>query len=1178
MASITINGTLTLDESAGLQNATATPAIAGDANDNDVALTALQSGAPSLYARLFGVGGLGLDPAFAAENGVARSASNFIAVSGTGSITSLGFVLPDGDDAGTEPDPLPVWGAGVDPLTGGTTTMTALDGGAIHLFADAVLGNRLVLGVDATGDVVLAIYMDASADLTSATVWMVQFEPISNPVGTNPDDAVSLLDSLDVAATEALEFGFDALPSGQNLFGMVGNADTGLIVIGRDPVLKADGTYTNASNTINTSQGGGPTTIGVDNQMFDPGDGAYFTFVRNPVPAYLAGAPDGLDQGEADDADNILYTGGTLEVSSSFTRISQVQGSGSVAMKVSAFDIDDAPAGQTFVESLGTGDPVAITAVRVYNAAGLKIEDTGDSANYDSPTVSVVLQADGSAVISGIGAKFKVEWDTAAPHDQVLIEGQAGKFDIGGFGSTQSTATATPVGGSLVFEDSGPTISASLAGAPLLSVDETVLTTDDAESFAGQFTADLGTDGGAMPAVSYALTTAGGASGLYDSETGTAVYMFQDGAAVVGRVGNDPAGDVVFRVTVTTGGSVGLDQQRAVLHSPDTGPNQSTGLSGTNLVVLTATAVDGDTDSDPAPLDITSRLAFLDDAPDVSATASTTMLTDSDADLGTDASASYAGQFDVDYGHDGPAAAASLSYAVGTPGGASGLVDTGTGYGVFLFDEGDTVVGRAGMTAMSAAGGPVVFVVTVDQSGEVTLDQRRAVAHADPESTAEYAGLTGTNLVVLTATATDRDDDSDDATVDLTALLRFGDDGPAIGTIANGIVDFAAGSSVTNTLGGDRGNDLKDATGTIYYTIESFTPTVMADGVELTGLRSANGTSVTYFADANGNGLFEATEVKYYDLTLEQTANANAGAYTFTVYQDPPPSTLEFNFDALPSGQNLFGMVGDAEDGLIVFARGAAYDASGHMTNASATINTSQGGGPTTIGVNNQMFNPGEGAYFTFVQDPDTRYLAGAPDGLDQNEADYATNMLYGSTLEVNSGFTRISQLQGGGLATMKVTAFDLSQDWQDGNLIANSGTVGGTQVAIGSVRVYNAAGIKVEDTADLANYNSATVAVTIVDGVATVSGLGARFKVEWDTGSAQHDQVLIEGAAGKFDIGAFGTTERMPTPDQVLEFVVRATDGDGDHDLSEPFYVGIDGTLMYDDGQVTFPDATIIA
>jgi hypothetical protein len=49
-------------------------------------------------------------------------------------------------------------------------------------------------------------------------------------------------------------------------------------------------------------------------------------------------------------------------------------------------------------------------------------------------------------------------------------------------------------------------------------------------------------------------------------------------------------------------------------------------------------------------------------------------------------------------------------------------------------------------------------------------------------------------------------------------------------------------------------------------------------------------------------------------------------------------------------------------------------------------------------------------------------------------------------------------------------------------------------------------------------------------------------------------------------------------TPDQVLEFVVRATDGDGDHDLSEPFYVGIDGTLMYDDGQVTFPDATIIA
>ena len=61
-------------------------------------------------------------------------------------------------------------------------------------------------------------------------------------------------------------------------------------MIGKNPVLNADGTFTNASNTINTSQGGGPTTIGVNNQMFDPGEGAYFTFVKNPDANFLAGA------------------------------------------------------------------------------------------------------------------------------------------------------------------------------------------------------------------------------------------------------------------------------------------------------------------------------------------------------------------------------------------------------------------------------------------------------------------------------------------------------------------------------------------------------------------------------------------------------------------------------------------------------------------------------------------------------------------------------------------------------------------------------------------------------------------------------------------------------------------------------------------------------------------------
>src|SRR5204863_5772444 len=149
--------------------------------------------------------------------------------------------------------------------------------------------------------------MDPAATLASAKVWTVQLEAISNPDTTNFDDPVSAA-GLGVAAGVSTSFNFNELPSGQNLFGMLGDAATGLIVFGNAPVINADGTFTNASNTINTSQGGGGTTIGVNNQMFDPGEAARFTLVKNPNTNFLSG---NLDSNEADDADNMQFTGGT---------------------------------------------------------------------------------------------------------------------------------------------------------------------------------------------------------------------------------------------------------------------------------------------------------------------------------------------------------------------------------------------------------------------------------------------------------------------------------------------------------------------------------------------------------------------------------------------------------------------------------------------------------------------------------------------------------------------------------------------------------------------------------------------------------------------------------------------------------------------------------------------------
>jgi hypothetical protein len=100
-----------------------------------------------------------------------------------------------------------------------------------------------------------------------------------------------------------------------------------------------------------------------------------------------------------------------------------------------------------------------------------------------------------------------------------------------------------------------------------------------------------------------------------------------------------------------------------------------------------------------------------------------------------------------------------------------------------------------------------------------------------------------------------------------------------------------------------------------------------------------------------------------------------------------------------------------------------------------------------------------------------------------------------------------------------------------------------------------------------LAHFNSASVVVTFASGVATVSGLGAGYKIEWTT-SAVHDRVLIADVAGKFDIGGFGINQPQPTPDQKLDFVAKVTDGDGDFATSA-FSIGIDGTGINHDGHV---------
>src|SRR5438045_235208 len=95
--SITTNLTsLTLDESAGLQNLTATSSPAGDANDNDIAIASL----PTAFATQLTA--LGVTATQAAESGYngSNTGANIVSVTpdAGGAVTGLSFAKDSSGD------------------------------------------------------------------------------------------------------------------------------------------------------------------------------------------------------------------------------------------------------------------------------------------------------------------------------------------------------------------------------------------------------------------------------------------------------------------------------------------------------------------------------------------------------------------------------------------------------------------------------------------------------------------------------------------------------------------------------------------------------------------------------------------------------------------------------------------------------------------------------------------------------------------------------------------------------------------------------------------------------------------------------------------------------------------------------------------------------------------------
>ncbi|WP_223518168.1 DUF5801 repeats-in-toxin domain-containing protein [Pseudomonas sp. BF-R-21] len=854
---------VTLDETAGLQNATATPGPVGDADDNDILVTSL----PSTFAtRLAALGaGTATGAALSGYTGAAgNTGSNAFTITADpgASITDISFVGTSGA-----------------PLNGVDSGLLTLNGTSIFLYTDT--NNNIVLGRagGSSGAIVFAAYIEETGSpVSGGKIWTVEYQPLKHPNIANADDSLNLLNKVFIGASQDMEFSLANAPSGQNLFlmftkanpnvvdvgGVLRITDPTIIATGKDPADQSSGANITTGDTINTSQAGGPTTFGTNNQMIVEQEGIRFSFVTGARQNVTI---PNLDQNEADLESNVDFTGVFNAKSASFDVV-QLQSGKSAVVRISASSTAAEP-GVNFINGYVGDTSIAITNVRVFNSAGQVIKNSDGSAN--DPTITISFAA-GVATLTGIKAGYQIEYTTTADHNRVLIENGAAvtakgnehaDFDIGGFTLVQASISKTEIGSKIIFDDDGPSISTT-GTEPTLMVDETVLATNATQNFAANFTSAFGADGAGT--LTYALGVVAGASGLTDTATGEAVNLSLNGTVVEGRTAT--TSQLVFTVSVAANGDVILDQLRAVVHSNTTNPDDSTSLTSDNLVTLTATKTDGDGDSALATLNIGQNLVFKDDGPSISTTGVEPMLTVDETVLDTDATQSFAANFTSAFGADG---AGTLTYALGVVAGASGLTDTATGHAVNLSLNGTVVEGRTATSDL------LVFTVSVAANGSVTLDQLRAVVHSNTTNPDDSTSLTADNLVTLTATKTDGDGDSAQATLNIGQNLVFKDDGPSISTTgveptltvdetvldANATQSFAA--NFTSAFGADGAGTLTYALGVVAGA-SGLTDTATGHAVNL----SLNGTVVEGRTATSDLLVFTVSVAANGDVTLDQ--------------------------------------------------------------------------------------------------------------------------------------------------------------------------------------------------------------------------------------------------------------------------------------------------------------------
>ena len=443
----------------------------------------------------------------------------------------------------------------------------------------------------------------------------------------------------------------------------------------------------------------------------------------------------------------------------------------------------------------------------------------------------------------------------------------------------------------VVVYDDGPSIELAATQLNALVVDETDLSADATVNFSGAFSSAFGADGAGN--ISYALNTTGAPSGLVDVATGLDIVLGMNGSVVEGWVGGDSS-VVAFTVSVDGSGNVTLDQLRALQHPDGSNPDDPVSVAG-GAITLVATVTDGDGDQASASLNLGGFLTFRDDGPSIDVVSQFDVSLEVDeTNLALNDSVDVAGAFSGSYGADG---SGTTSYAVSTVNGTdSGLVDVASNQSIFLYNTASGVEGRVG-----GEGGAVAFSVTVVGS-LVTLDQVLAIKHPTNDPNEPISPNAGS--LSLTATITDKDGDSDNASLDLSGSLTFRDDGPHFLSVMDAVISSSSTVAFNGLYNASFGADGLD------FLSVALAETGIYAGESVSFVQSNTAEAGVFKVDVT-DGANEVLFSFYYTTVTNAVSGGGDGSvefYAFSSLADPAGSPF-FELTINPDGTYTFEMI-----------------------------------------------------------------------------------------------------------------------------------------------------------------------------------------------------------------------------------------------------------------------------